>query len=268
MFNVKDLLSIGEFSKYSGIPGGTLRYWEDIGLFIPAKRDPKSNYRYYRPEQIIAVNCIRVLSSLNIKLQEISRVEKIRNPELVLELIAKHEKELEISAKQIRESFDIINTRRELIRRGLNADPSNIKVQRLPEEHYIIGTRNIFQWDTTFYSAFRTFCEKAEEYHINLSYPIGGMHGSMEEFLKAPGEPNYFFSVDPHGTEKMPEGLYMVGYAKGYYGNLGDLPERMAEHAKVHNLKCEGPLYVIYLLDEVCILDPDQYLAQVCIAIS
>ena len=82
-YKMKDFLTVREFSKLSGIEVTTLHYWDDCGLFSPAKRDPENNYRCYTPDQIIGVNFITVLKSLNIPLKIINEIENERNPESI-----------------------------------------------------------------------------------------------------------------------------------------------------------------------------------------
>ena len=89
----------------------------------------------------------------------------------------------------------------------------------------------------------------------------------METFLEAPNRPQHFFSLDPAGTNTRKKGEYMIGYTRGYYGEFGDLPERMTAYAKENNLKTTGRVYVFYPLDEICTQDPDQYLAQIMVAV-
>lgn len=48
---MKDKISIGQVSKYFGIPKQTLRFYEQNGL-IHSLRDPQSGYRYYRYEDL------------------------------------------------------------------------------------------------------------------------------------------------------------------------------------------------------------------------
>ena len=90
----------------------------------------------------------------------------------------------------------------------------------------------------------------------------------MESFLKAPGRPDNFFTIDPLGSHTRKAGDYVIGFTRGDYGEMGDLPQRMAAYAKENSLKITGPVYTIYLLDEICAKDPSQYLAQSCIAVS
>ena len=93
---MKNFLTVKEFSRLSGIERTTLRYWDEIGLFSPAKRDPENNYRYYSSDQIIMVNFINVLSDLNIPLKTIGEMSGKRTPESIVRLIEQREKELDM----------------------------------------------------------------------------------------------------------------------------------------------------------------------------
>jgi len=289
---MKDFLTIKEFSKLSGIEQTTLRYWDDIGLFSPAKRDPENNYRYYTPQQIISVNFITVLSELNIPLKTIAEMERVRSPENIVDLIEQQEKQLDMELRRLRERYSIIHTRREFINHGIRlskgyiavdgirvssdvaaedggvwVDTDRISVLRRDSRAFILGPRNNWQRGEPFYEYFMRFCDMAEELRMNLCFPVGGYHDDMDSFMRAPGEPDFFFSVDPTGNRMREAGKYLVGYEKGYYGEIIDVHERMAAYAKEHALTLHGPVYTMYLLDEVCMKDPNRYLAQICIAV-
>ena len=289
--NMKDMLTIKEFSKLSGIEQTTLRYWDDIGLFSPAKRNPENNYRYYSPEQVISVNFITVLSDLDIPLKTINDLENNRTPDTIVELIQQQERKLDMEMRKIREQYSIMHTRLELINYGRqlqngfhmvdgvrtpNGEPTDkstwvdaneITILRRESKNIILGPRTNWSPGQPFFEPFMDFCHAASDLRINLSLPIGSMHESFENFLKRPGEPDYFFSVDPTGNRERPAGKYLVGFTNGYYGQFGDLAGRMQTYALENKLKPTGPVFTLYLLDEVCVPSPDQYLAQVCIAI-
>jgi DNA-binding transcriptional MerR regulator len=288
---MKDYLTIKEFSRLSGIEQSTLRYWDEIGLFLPAKRDPENNYRYYSPEQIIAVNFITVLSSLNVPLKTISGMDEERTPEGILQLVEQQERLLDMEMRRLRECYSIIHARMELIRYGIrlrdgytavggirvdheteagagtHVDENQICVLKRAERAYILGPRNEYGENEQFYEPFMHFCHSAPELRINLNFPIGGYHESMDRFLQNPGKPSHFFSLDPTGNHKRPAGDYLVGFKRGYYGEMGGLPGRMAAFAEENALTVCGPLYVLYLHDEICLNDPSQYLAQVSVAV-
>jgi DNA-binding transcriptional MerR regulator len=266
--NGKELLSVKEFSKFAGIEQTTLRYWDGIGLFSPVKRNEENNYRCYAPQQITAVNFIAVLSSLGIPLKTIGEIEHERTPENIMDLIERQENQLDMEMRRLRESYSVIHRLRDLIKIGLRADPSKITVTTLEEMHYIPGPPNEFANDKYFYETFMRFCQGAKQMRINLGYPVGGCFASFESFCQAPSQPCFFISVDPTGYDKRPAGEYLTGFTYGYYGEMGDLPERMAAYAQAHDLLLSGPLYVVYLHDEVCIREPSLYLSRASVACS
>ena len=278
---MKAFLTIKEFSRLSGVEGSTLRYWDEIGLFSPAKRDPTNNYRYYSAEQIIIVNHIKVLSDLNVPLKMIREMGKSRTPESIVHLIEQQEKLLDMEMRKLRECYSIIHTRREAINNGRavlgdfgNTGGENmtninkISVVHRQAVNIILGSRNTFRNGEGFYGPFTRFCKQSKDLRINLSFPIGALHDDWNGFIDTPGEPHYFFSTDPTGNKKLDAGDYVVGFIRGYYGQFGDLPERMANYIKKHGLKVTGPTYTFYLHDEVCVKNSDGYLAQICVAVS
>jgi len=289
---MKDYLSVKEFSKLSGIEQTTLRYWDDIGLFSPARRDPDNNYRYYSPQQIISVNFITVLSDLNIPLKTIGELERERTPAKIVELIETQEMILDMEMRRLREAYSVIHARRQMINFGMTlaegfyevdgrkaegqpesgkgtwVDESSIAVLVREDRNYITGPLNEWPEDGSFYEPFVNFCGAAEDMRLNLNYPIGAIHNSYEEFLKAPGQPNHFISLDPTGNKIRKKGKYMVGFSRGYYGIFSDIAERMDAYAKKHKIKTSGPVYAMYLLDEICMRDQEDYLVQVSVAVS
>lgn len=266
---MKELLSIREFSKFSGIESSTLRYWDEIGLFSPAERGSDNDYRYYSPEQVTAVNFVKIFSNLNVPLKIISEIGEDRTPDSTAQLIEQQERFLNMEMRRLGECHSIIHTRRELISRGDSVkDVSYIGVEHLEEMHFIAGPRNDFQDGEGFYKPFMEYCKQAQESRVNLGFPIAAMHDDWSSFVKAPGSPDFFMSMDPTGNQKSAAGDYVVGYVRGYYGQFGDLPERMVNYIKEHSLTPSGPTFSLYLHDETCISDPSQYLAQVYVAIS
>jgi hypothetical protein len=109
---------------------------------------------------------------------------------------------------------------------------------------------------------------QVNEQHINLSFPVGGYWDDMSRFLAEPSRPDHFFSIDPTGTHNRKAGDYLIGFARGYYSEMGDLPKRMAAYAKEHSLSFSGPVYTMYLHEEISTQDPSQYLAQSCVIVS
>lgn len=64
-------MKIGRFSRFTGIPEQTLRYYEDMGLLHP-ERNPENGYRVYTHKNLMELTQARMLRGLNIPVGKIS----------------------------------------------------------------------------------------------------------------------------------------------------------------------------------------------------
>ncbi|GAB2596328.1 MerR family transcriptional regulator [Streptomyces capparidis] len=69
-----DLLPIGRFARLVRLSVKQLRSYADLGLLVPARVDPATGYRYYRPEQARQAMSIGLLRSLDVPLGTIGEV--------------------------------------------------------------------------------------------------------------------------------------------------------------------------------------------------
>jgi len=267
--NESALFSIKDFSDFTGVTQSTLRYYDEIGLLPPASRR-ENNYRYYTPFQIIKLSYINVLIDLGVPLSVIKDMDIKRTPESIIELLTQQESKLDQKLNEIRLSYSIIHTYRRNIQQGLTVHDGLIRVEDMPAFNFVLGHPNNtdFKNHATFYKEFIRFCQAADEQNINLSYPVGAYHNDMPTFLEVPNRPDRWYSLDPFGKNICPADTYLVAYKRGYYCELGDIPEKMADYAKEHNLNCKGPVYVLYLLDEISTNEPTQYLSRICVSVS
>ncbi|MDR1891661.1 MAG: MerR family transcriptional regulator [Oscillospiraceae bacterium] len=265
--NGTELMTMKKFAEFSGVKTTSLRYYDEIGLFCPAQRG-ENNYRYYSPQQIITVNLIQTLTKLDIPLEQIGEMERNRTPEKIMEMLIEQEENLDRQLRHIRECYTIIHTITRMIQTGCAAKETEITDCELREFPVVMGPVNDFENNQLFYETFIRFCSEAERQRINLCYPIGGYFESIDVFLETPAQPTRFFSLDPTGTDKKAAGRYLVGYARGYYGEMGDVPQRLTAYAREHNLKFTGALYVIYVHDELSVKETHRYLAQVSVPVA
>jgi len=261
------MLSIKEFSDFTGLSESTLRYYDKIGLLSPVCRG-ENRYRYYTPFQTIMINFIKVLSSLGVSLSVIRTMSNERTPQRMLALLAQQEKKLNMRLVDLQTTYSIIHTFRDNIQTGISVEENDIGVQEMEEICFALGQVNDFANSKTFYGPFMRFCSQAHENKINLKYPIGGYYETLDVFLKEPSQPTRFFSLDPSGDNRRKAGKYLVAYQKGYYGELEAVPKKLLAYAKKHNITLSGPLFVIYLLDEVSVINHTQYLSQVMVGVS
>ena len=98
-----ELFSIGDTSRQSGLSVSALRFYDRVGLLVPAWVDPTSAYRWYSLEQLQTAELIAVLRRVGLALPEISLILTHEQDKKVLrEVLAEHVDRLEqglISAK-------------------------------------------------------------------------------------------------------------------------------------------------------------------------
>lgn len=70
---MKGYLSIGKVAKLKGISIKSLRYYDEIGILKPAFINEKTNYRYYKEEQLMMIDAISLCLELGIPLKEFEK---------------------------------------------------------------------------------------------------------------------------------------------------------------------------------------------------
>ena len=263
-------MSIKQFARFTGVSQTTLRYYDEIGLLPAASRAEGNNYRVYEPSQRRLLNFINVLIDLGISLTEIKEIKEARTPESLLNLLSQQEIILDRQLHDLRTAYSIIHAYRRNIQNGLLGDENKIALEALEEARFVLGPANAFRAGEgdMFGDPYTHFCEEAREYRINLRYPIGGYHYDMESFSAAPGQPDKYFSLDPIGNCTREAGQYLTAYKRGDHSGYGDLPEKMAAYARERGLYPTGPVYTLYLLDEISTRDPGQYLLHIAVGVT
>ena len=97
----KNLVRIGELAAMTDLTPQTIRYYEDVGLLGPSKREGKG-HRQYGKEAVARLSRIGVLKSLGLSLEEIRDVidlyseddTGIQGKRKVLTLLQTQEKEV------------------------------------------------------------------------------------------------------------------------------------------------------------------------------
>ena len=206
---------------------------------------------------------IIVLAEIGVPQDKIKELADERSPESLHKLFNKHKTIVTEELRFLHDVHSVINTFLDLLTEGLSATETELTVTEMQEKRIILGDVNSYIDGDGFHKEYMRFCNTPHIPKLNLASPVGGYFESMDEFLDEPSLPTRFFSVDPNGNESKAKGLYLVGYTRGYYGSTNDLPLRMAQYAEQNELVYNGPVYNIYLHDEMSINEPEQYLLQV-----
>jgi len=184
------LLTIGEVSKIKKISIKSLRYYEHIGILVPVKINPENGYRYYSADQLLAIDMIKFLASMDIPLKEwhtyIHREGGDKNQSAALDKSIYsggfHLRELITDSKNVvYEQLQMLKSRLnrlELAERGLK---DHEKYQNC-EGWYMrqIAARNLLCYPVDepasaidFHRKLSILFELAETYKVTANYPSG-----------------------------------------------------------------------------------------------
>jgi hypothetical protein len=170
--------------------------------------------------------------------------------------------------RALNNSFSVVKLYSEFLAEGMCANESELSVREVPEKHYVLGDINDYSDYDGYFEEYLRFCCSETDPPFNPLFPVGGFFDTMNDFINEPSHPTRFFSTDPNGYDIKAKGFYLIGYNRGNYGETGDLPERMMEYADMHGLTFSGPVFNIFLFDELSYGNPENYLLQASVSVK
>ncbi len=86
------LMTIGRFSRLTGLTVKALRHYDELGLLRPAAVDPATGYRSYSSAQVAVAEAIRTLRRLELPLDDISSLLATDDPAAVRRVLVDHQR--------------------------------------------------------------------------------------------------------------------------------------------------------------------------------
>jgi DNA-binding transcriptional MerR regulator len=100
------LLSIGRFSRLTGLGVKALRHYDEIGLLPPEAVDEATGYRFYGARQLTAAEAIHRLRRLELPLEDIRRVLAANDAGVVRDTLVGHQRRLAVRGARLKAVFD------------------------------------------------------------------------------------------------------------------------------------------------------------------
>jgi len=262
------LFSISDFAKYSRMTRDSLLHYDRIGLLSPASRG-ENNYRQYSGYQLAVVNVIRTLQQLGMTLEEIKELKDRRTPELADEVlnnqIEKIDKKIEEWVRARKLLLTLLKTMNSV--KSVNEDM--ITIQYLPAEAIIMGDLNDYSQGRSHYETLLSFYRSisAKYPELDLNYYVWANFSKARIKRGDWSGPDRYYFYNPEGHDRRPAALYAIGYIRGGYGHGADLYKRLVEYIDRNGFEICGDAYEEYPLNEVCIVEPENYLMRVMITV-
>ncbi|MDR2131772.1 MAG: MerR family transcriptional regulator [Clostridiales Family XIII bacterium] len=266
--NDEGLISIGEMARYARISRPALIHYDHLGLITPVKRG-ENNYRFYSSRQLQSVRLVATLQDIGMPLKDIAKLLRHRTPENILSMIDEYDARVERRMEKLQRTRALMRTLREAITEGIAAKEDRIETVRMREESLLLGPQIDYSDGKTIEEAmleFYAFCLSRDD-SLDLNYPVWGVFSERRIKNRDWNRPDRFYFRMPGAPDTKPEGLYLVGYARGYYGGGDALYRRMMAHMEENGLEICGPAYETYPLNEISVADSNNYLIRVSISV-
>jgi DNA-binding transcriptional MerR regulator len=267
----------------------TLLFYDKIGLLAPESRGA-NRYRYYSGKELLKVNFIRTFRSLGVPLKEIKELLENRTPELVLSSLSEQMAVVKKRQARLKQLYLLLENYRDIIEYALDLNENAIILQWREEEAILVAPRNDYShgrdlWDNIL-DAYRFFQGIVSS--LETHYPVWSIYEKESVLDGCWRFPDHFYMSDPRGgsrgkTDRVcapcgrkedktfarrEAGWYVVGYARGTYGDSSRLFDRLLVFIKERELSVVGRSYVDYLLNEISVRNPDKYLIQIAIEVA
>lgn len=265
-----DLMSISAFSKLSRVPRKTLIFYDQIDLFKPAFV-ADNGYRYYIRSQLDTIGVIYIFKELGMSLEDIRAYLERRSPLSTLELLRKQEEVVQQQIAKLNLAKEMMLQRAENIEHSLNVDTSRMVVVHQERKPILRSCRvhesrrelNEELWDD--------FQERLHKENAPAGYP-GGAIICKEDLLRRDGDMiSYMFSfitTQHHEQEYMPEGYYLVSYTRADYEDTEKIYPQIFDYIDKNHYVIKGDAYEEFLLDEIVMKRPEDYLVRVMVHIE
>lgn len=104
------LLTIGDFSRMTYLSIKALRHYHEVGVLEPARVDPDTGYRFYRPDQVATAQLVRRFRELGMPLDEVRSMVLAADPETRNQAIITHLDRMERQLEQTQETVVSLRT--------------------------------------------------------------------------------------------------------------------------------------------------------------
>lgn len=142
----------------------TLRYYDRIGLVTPSKTDKNTGYRYYSQAEIVRLNTIKALRSMDLTLSEIRNILEYDDLKKIAEALKQTEAKADKKIAELRDAKNKIRRARNFYESKLygNAFSDNIFLKEFPRRVILLSDKlsaptvdNLWNYHRHFYGRCR-----------------------------------------------------------------------------------------------------------------
>lgn len=270
------MYTIGQFSKIGMVSTKTLRYYDEIDILKPAYVDKESQYRYYAEEQVSKIILISELKEYGLRLEQIKVIMDKQDIALLKKFLENKVNEIEMEVEKNLKLKGFIEKKIEKIQLGGNLMELNkeLKVELKEMKPLLVMSRR----STTGMSNISIVIGKVFEDIFKMKLqPTGPVmtvyydkefdveHTDLEICIPINS------SVNTEKSDKIKEfqgGLHACCTFVGPYSKLGEAYAKVMKWIEENEYKYIGAPFDIYLTGPGNIINPEEFVTEVCFPVS
>ncbi|UQZ36922.1 MerR family transcriptional regulator [Paenibacillus sp. PK3_47] len=264
-------LTTGEFARLCDVNKRTLFHYDEIGLLKPALTNEKG-YRYYSHRQLDVFLLIQILKDLKMPLKEIRSYLDNRTAGRMIEMAKQEILHIDKEIAKLQENRQVLEETITFAEEGLAARHGEFRLEDQEEERLIRSgviadgdpRAGYLEWSNDF----RKFDQLTQ---FDASSFIGTMV-EIRNLLTQDGSAVYYFVKTNSNSTNLktftkPKGRYAVGYHHGCYDKLDETYIQMFNYIGELGLTQGEYAYEEYLIDDVAVKNPEDYVTRITLEV-
>lgn len=265
------MLKIGEFSKLSRVSVRMLRYYNDIGLLIPAEIDRFTDYRYYSEEQLPIVCRITALKDMGFSLAEIRDILRIyHNREQLDSYLEARQRALETLAEETTRRLRLLENARERLRKEQTMN-YNVNIKTIPERYAACIHTTIPHYEDEG-MVWGLLMEETAPLNMRPNDPclcsvtfLDGEYKEENVELEAQMTVKGTYPDTEHVKFRtLPAVTVASCVYKGGYHLMNEVYTAVISWINANGYQCSGAMFNIYHVSPHETNNPDEYVTEVC----
>ena len=252
----REIYTISEFAKMTGVSTDTLRYYDKINLFKPTSTDPQTGYRYYTLKEFEEIGVIQTLQTLGVSLKDIKHHLENKTFFSSYMLLSKQYADIDRKIAELIQLKSYLSEKLSTLEDVMNNNSNNEVIIKDVEKRVGYGTRiNCKDYGEIKTESARIIEKYRKSLFVSNSYAI---FIPKEDILKRKFNAHYYCVIfdiekdDAEPFEKLtfPNGLYATIRYNGTTFERADSMTKLVDYIEQNHYKIIGDALQICVIDE------------------
>ncbi len=252
----REIYTISEFAKMTGVSTDTLRYYDKINLFKPTNIDSKTGYRYYTLKEFEEIGEIQTLQTLGVSLKEIKHHLENKTFFSSYMLLSKQYADIDRKIAELIQLKSYLSEKLSTLEDVMNNNSDDEIVLKEIDERIGYGTRiNCKDYGEIKTESARIIEKYRKSLFVSNSYAI---FIPKEDILKRKFNAHYYcviFDIEKDEAEPFeklafPKGLYATIRYNGTTFERSDSMIKLVDYIEQNHYKIIGDALQICVIDE------------------